>query len=171
MSLPHVPASASLSQSPSYSPAVSPPFPSVSLAASTPSPVASHALPPSSLHPSQVSLAINELKRTATPDGKPTVVFRQGEYVPFLAVQKTGGAAGSKQFENVATPEEVSIYALLHARSMTLPPGLHGTHPSPLQPSHTGDHALHACRPPARLRAADAAGSHWAGPGAEREQR
>ena len=43
----------------------------------------------------------------ATADGRPTIVFRQGEYVPYIAVKRSGGAGASKQFENVAPPEEV----------------------------------------------------------------
>lgn len=54
-----------------------------------------------------VSLAIEMLKRSATADRMPTIVFRQGEYVPFVAVRRSGGAAATKQFENVAPPDEV----------------------------------------------------------------
>ena len=39
-------------------------------------------------------------------DGRPTRVFRQGEFLPFVAVSRTGGAAGLKQFENVAAPSD-----------------------------------------------------------------
>ena len=54
------------------------------------------------------SLAIEMLKASAlqSDDGKPTRVFRQGEFVPFVAVSRTGGAAGLKQFENVAAPSD-----------------------------------------------------------------
>lgn len=53
-----------------------------------------------------VSLAIELLKRGATPNGRPTVVFRQGEYVPFIAVRRSGGSGAIKQFENIAPLEE-----------------------------------------------------------------
>ena len=58
-----------------------------------------------------VSLAIDLLKRSSTTDGLPTIVFRQGEYVPFVAARRSGGATGSKQFENLASPEEVVMRA------------------------------------------------------------
>lgn len=58
-----------------------------------------------------VSLAIELLKRSATADGMPTIVFRQGEYVPFCAVRRSGGSGSAKQFENVASPEEVVMRA------------------------------------------------------------
>ena len=54
-----------------------------------------------------VSRAREMLKRSATADRMPTIVFRQGEYVPFVAVRRSGGAAATKQFENVAPPDEV----------------------------------------------------------------
>ena len=54
-----------------------------------------------------VSLAIELLKRSATADKMPTVVYRQGEYVPFVAVRRSGGAAALKQFENVEAPDLV----------------------------------------------------------------
>ena len=56
------------------------------------------------------SLAIAEIQRTAI-DGRATRVFRLGEYVPFVAVSRSGGAKGSKQFENVASPAEVILHA------------------------------------------------------------
>jgi len=53
-----------------------------------------------------ISLAIELLQRSATADGRATRSFRLGEFVPFCAVRRQGGGGG-KQFENVASPEEV----------------------------------------------------------------
>ena len=55
------------------------------------------------------SLAIAEIQRTAI-NGRATRVYRLGEYVPFLAVNRSGGAKGAKQFENVASPAEVILH-------------------------------------------------------------
>jgi hypothetical protein len=49
------------------------------------------------------ALAI-ELLRESAVDGTPTRVFRQGEYVPFVLVKKSGGAGKAAQFENVSEP-------------------------------------------------------------------
>lgn len=54
-----------------------------------------------------ISLAIELLQRSATADGRATRSFRLGEFVPFCAVRRQGGGGG-KQFENVASPEEVA---------------------------------------------------------------
>ena len=52
------------------------------------------------------ALAIAEIQHTAV-NGRATRVFRLGEWVPFLLVNKSGGAtSGNKQFENVASPED-----------------------------------------------------------------
>lgn len=59
-----------------------------------------------SLHP---SVAISEIQRTAE-DGRPTLAYRLGEWVPFLLVNKSGGAMGSKQFENVASPHDAILF-------------------------------------------------------------
>jgi len=56
-----------------------------------------------------VALAIALLKATAV-DGQPSRVFRLGEYVPFVLVHRSGGASGSKQFENVASLDEVILH-------------------------------------------------------------
>jgi hypothetical protein len=53
--------------------------------------------------------AIEQLKASASASGTPTRVFRLGEYVPFVLVSKSGGASGSKQFENVATADDVVL--------------------------------------------------------------
>ena len=55
------------------------------------------------------SLAIAEIQRTAI-NGRATRVYRLGEYVPFLAVNRSGGAKGAKQLENVASPAEVILH-------------------------------------------------------------
>lgn len=61
-------------------------------------------------HPAlSCTVAIAEIQRTAL-DGKPTRVFRLGEWVPFILVSKSGGATGNKQFENVAAPDEVILH-------------------------------------------------------------
>jgi len=58
-----------------------------------------------------VSLAIAQLQATAV-DGRPTLVYRQGEWVPFLLANKAGGAAAAnKQFENVMPPHEAVLRA------------------------------------------------------------
>lgn len=53
--------------------------------------------------------AIEQLRASASASGTPTRVFRLGEYVPFVLVSKSGGAFGSKQFENVATADDVVL--------------------------------------------------------------
>ena len=57
-----------------------------------------------------VALAIETLRRGATKEGLPSRVYRQGEWVPFLAVRRQGGAASSKQFENVAAPDDAVLH-------------------------------------------------------------
>lgn len=57
----------------------------------------------------RAAVAIAEIQRSAR-DGKPTKHFRLGEWVPFILVNKSGGATGNKQFENVASPEEVILH-------------------------------------------------------------
>ena len=54
-----------------------------------------------------IRLAIELLQRSETADGRATRSFRLGEFVPFCAVRRQGGGGG-KQFENVASPEEVA---------------------------------------------------------------
>lgn len=57
------------------------------------------------------AVAIAEIQRTAV-DGRATRVFRLGEWVPFILVHKSGGATGSKQFENVAAPDDVILFGI-----------------------------------------------------------
>ena len=81
-----------------------------------------------------VSLAIEMIKRSATgAERLPSIVFRQGEFVPFVAVRRSGGAGSNKQvsmrcacarerFERVGTP--ACLRDLAPAPFSTLPPPL-----------------------------------------------
>ena len=51
-------------------------------------------------------LILTKASAQQSDDGRPTRVFRQGEFLPLVAVSRTGGAAGLKQFENVAAPSD-----------------------------------------------------------------
>ena len=51
-------------------------------------------------------LLLTQASAQQSDDGRPTRVFRQGEFLPLVAVSRTGGAAGLKQFENVAAPSD-----------------------------------------------------------------
>lgn len=53
--------------------------------------------------------AIELLRASASASGQPTRVFRLGEYVPFVLASRSGGALGSKQFENVAIADDVVL--------------------------------------------------------------
>ena len=52
------------------------------------------------------AMAVRLLQESVV-DGRPTRVFRLGEWVPYVHVSRSGGAKGAKQFENIASVEEV----------------------------------------------------------------